>query len=98
MERTKRDFRCQFAALLLDLRALSSTDVPVLLLNQPRVAFAKGFAVMTSLYFTVRALFTGWHFAFYLGIILVINKQIVPFLLFSYYLRKLYGGERALIR
>ena len=65
-ERTKRDFRCQFAALLFDLRALSSTVVPVLLLNQPRVVFAKGFVVMTSRSFTVRALFTRWHFALYL--------------------------------
>lgn len=31
-------------------------------------------------------------------IILVINMQIVVFLLHSYYLRKLWGGERALIR
>ena len=57
-ERAKRDFRCQFAALSFDLRALSSTDVPVLLLNQPRVVFAKGFVVMTSRSFT---LFTRWH-------------------------------------
>ena len=34
-ERTKRDFRCQFVALLFDLRAPSSTDAPVLLLNEP---------------------------------------------------------------
>ena len=32
-ERTKRDFRCQFPALLFHLRAPSSTDVPVLLLR-----------------------------------------------------------------
>ena len=28
-ERTKRDFRCQFAALLFHLRAPSSADAPV---------------------------------------------------------------------
>ena len=65
-ERTKRDFRCQFAALLFDLHAPSSTDAPVLLLNQPRVVFAREFVVMTSRSFTVRALFTCYHFALYL--------------------------------
>ena len=65
-ERTKRDFRCQCAALLFDLRAPSSTDAPFLLLNQPRVVFAREFVVMTSRSFTVRALFTCYHFALYL--------------------------------
>ena len=65
-ERTKRDFRCQFAALLFDLRAPSSTDAPVVLLNQPKVVFAREFVVMTSRSFTVRALFTRYHFALYL--------------------------------
>ena len=65
-ERTKSDFRCQFAALLFDLRAPSSTDAPVLLRNQPSVAFAREFVVMTSRSFTVRALFTRYHFALYL--------------------------------
>ena len=37
-------------------------------------------------------------FLFIFEIILVINKQIVSFLLYSYYLRKLWGGERAFIR
>ena len=65
-ETTKRDFRCQCAALLFDLRAPSSTNAPVLLLNQPRVVFAREFVVMTSRSFTVRALFTRYHFALYL--------------------------------
>ena len=65
-ERTKRDFRCQFATLLFDLRPLPSTDVSVLLLNQLEVVFARGFVVMTSRSFTVRVLFTLWHFALYL--------------------------------
>ena len=64
-ERTKRDFRCQFAALLFYLRAPSSTDAPVLLLNQRRVVFAREF-VMTSRSFTVLAPFTRYHFALYL--------------------------------
>ena len=65
-ERTKCDFHCQFAALLFDSRSLSSTDVPVLLLNQRKVVFARGFVVMTSRSFTVRALFTRRHFVLYL--------------------------------
>ena len=84
MERTKRDFRCQFAAVLFDLRSPLSTDAPVLLLNQPRVVFAREFVVMTSRSFTVGAL----SLLFIFEITLVINKQIVPFLLYSYYLRK----------
>ena len=41
------------------MRALSSTDVPVLLLNQPRVVSARGFVVMTSRYYihSARAIF-----------------------------------------
>ena len=62
---TGNRFRCQFAALLFDLHALSTTDVPVLLLNQPRVVFARGFVVMTSRSSTVRPLFTRYHFALY---------------------------------
>ena len=66
VERTKRDFRCQFAAVLFDLHSPLSTDAPVLLLNQPRVVFAREFVVMTSRSFTVGALFTRYHFALYL--------------------------------
>ena len=41
-ERTERDFNlllCHWSSQLFDLRASSSTDVPVLLLSQPNVWF-----------------------------------------------------------
>ena len=37
LERTKLDFWCHWSSQLFDLRALSSTDVLILLLNQPNL-------------------------------------------------------------